>query len=294
MTRIPRLCRALGAAPVARIRPGGRVPTPRGGPCRAAPAAPAAADRAPRAPGRLAGGRVGRQSHQHLPRRGFDWKAKQGQAGFQEYLDASTFQAWDDIAPPRIRISADGQMAFVVVQKRVHLTTQGPGGGAEAERTRFAWLSVHESRGASGGSRPSRLLSARIRCSGRSGSGMAVPLSKGFFEGVGSPAPVVYREPVRESSWWSAATGATGMDTAGGRSTATAWLPCTTTAAATIIASSGTQESALWSSTNAGAGTIAAMRTGSGIATNATTARTMRTTEHSPAAGTPLARFALA
>lgn len=45
---------------------------------------------------------------------------------------------------------------------------------------------------------------------------------------------------------------------------------------------------AVWSSTNAGAGTIAAMGMGSGIATNATTAM------HSPAAGTPLARFALA
>ena len=69
---------------------------------------------------------------------------ERGQAGFQEYLDASTFQAWDDIVPPRIRISPDGQMAYVVVQKRVHLTTTGPGGAEEAERTRFAWLSVYE------------------------------------------------------------------------------------------------------------------------------------------------------
>jgi hypothetical protein len=68
-------------------------------------------------------------------------------AGFQEYLDASTFQAWDDIVPPRIRISPDGQMAYVVVQKRVHLTATGPGGAAEAERTRFAWLSVYEKQG---------------------------------------------------------------------------------------------------------------------------------------------------
>ena len=69
------------------------------------------------------------------------------QAGFQEYLDASTFQAWDDIVPPRIRISPDGQMAYVVVQKRVHLTTRGPGGATEAERTRFSWLSVYEKQG---------------------------------------------------------------------------------------------------------------------------------------------------
>ena len=66
------------------------------------------------------------------------------QTGFQEYLDASTFQAWDDIVPPRIRISPDGQMAYVVVEKRVHLTTLDTSGAPQSERTRFAWLSVYE------------------------------------------------------------------------------------------------------------------------------------------------------
>ncbi len=68
-------------------------------------------------------------------------------ANFQPYLDASTFQAWDDIVPPRIRISADGQTAFVVVQKRVHLTSRDSTGATQAERTRFAWLSVYEKQG---------------------------------------------------------------------------------------------------------------------------------------------------
>lgn len=71
---------------------------------------------------------------------------ERGLATFQAYLDASTFQAWDDIVPPRIRISRDGQMAFVVVQKRVHLTSRTPAGAIESERTRFAWLSVYEKR----------------------------------------------------------------------------------------------------------------------------------------------------
>ena len=65
-------------------------------------------------------------------------------ANFQPYLDASTFQAWDDIVPPRIRISADGQMAYVVVLKRVHLTSRDSRGATGTERTRFAWLSVYE------------------------------------------------------------------------------------------------------------------------------------------------------
>ena len=70
--------------------------------------------------------------------------ADRGRAGFQGYLDASTFQAWDDIVPPRIRISPDGRMAYVVVEKRVHLTTRDSTGRAAAERTRYAWLSVYE------------------------------------------------------------------------------------------------------------------------------------------------------
>ena len=68
-------------------------------------------------------------------------------ANFQPYLDSSTFQAWDDIVPPRIRISADGQMAYVVVQKRVHLTSRDSTGVIQAERTRFAWPSVYEKQG---------------------------------------------------------------------------------------------------------------------------------------------------
>ena len=72
-------------------------------------------------------------------------RREQGRASFQKYLDAVDFQAWDDIVPPRIRISADGQMAYVVVQKRVHLTPRDSAGAAE--RVRYAWLSVYEKQG---------------------------------------------------------------------------------------------------------------------------------------------------
>jgi hypothetical protein len=78
-----------------------------------------------------------RQRAAHLQRR----------ARFQEYLDAATFQAWDDIVPPRIRISPDGQMAYVIVEKRVHLTSRDSSGVPESERTRFAWISVYEKQG---------------------------------------------------------------------------------------------------------------------------------------------------
>jgi hypothetical protein len=70
----------------------------------------------------------------------------QNRARFQRYFDRVTFQQWDDIAPPRIRISPDGQMAYVVVQKSVRLTSQS-GGAAEAEHTVFAWVEIYEKRG---------------------------------------------------------------------------------------------------------------------------------------------------
>jgi hypothetical protein len=68
-------------------------------------------------------------------------------ASFKEYFDNSTFQAWDDVTPPRIRISADGMMAYVIVDKRVHVTSTTPGAAPVVERVRYAWLSVYEKRG---------------------------------------------------------------------------------------------------------------------------------------------------
>ena len=72
---------------------------------------------------------------------------EQNRARFQRYFDRVSFQQWDDIAPPRIRISPDGQMAYVVVQKSVRLTSQGGGGAPEAEHTVFAWVEIYEKRG---------------------------------------------------------------------------------------------------------------------------------------------------
>ena len=73
---------------------------------------------------------------------------ERARTSFQSYFDASTFQAWDDVAPPRIRISPDGRMAWVIVEKRVHVTSAAPSGGAPVvERVRYAWLSVYEKQG---------------------------------------------------------------------------------------------------------------------------------------------------
>ena len=70
---------------------------------------------------------------------------EQVRASFQRYFDASTFSAWDDVASPRIRISADGRMAWVIVEKRVHVTIAPSRGGAPVvQQVRYAWLSVYE------------------------------------------------------------------------------------------------------------------------------------------------------
>ena len=70
---------------------------------------------------------------------------EQARVSFQRYFDASMFEAWDDVTPPRIRISADGRMAYVIVDKRVHVTiTPSRGGAPVVQRVHYAWLSVYE------------------------------------------------------------------------------------------------------------------------------------------------------
>ncbi len=65
-------------------------------------------------------------------------------ARFQAYFDRSTFVAWEDIVPPIIHISPDGQMASVIVQKRVQLVAEDSTGRPVPEHTDFAWLATYE------------------------------------------------------------------------------------------------------------------------------------------------------
>jgi len=66
---------------------------------------------------------------------------------FQAYFDRSTFQEWSDIEPPIIRISPDGQMAYVIVHKQVRLITPDSSGVSRPEHTVFAWVELYEKRG---------------------------------------------------------------------------------------------------------------------------------------------------
>lgn len=70
----------------------------------------------------------------------------QNRARFQAYFDRSTFLEWADLAPPVIRISPDGNMAYVIVQKRVRLSAADSSGQQRLEHTIFAWLEAYEKR----------------------------------------------------------------------------------------------------------------------------------------------------
>jgi len=65
---------------------------------------------------------------------------------FQAYFDRVAFEEWDDLALPIIRISPDGQMAYVVVQKSVRLTAPDSAGVRQPVHTIYAWVELYEKR----------------------------------------------------------------------------------------------------------------------------------------------------
>jgi hypothetical protein len=62
----------------------------------------------------------------------------------QAYFDRSTFHEWDDLAPPIIRVSPDGRMAYAIVQKSVRTTAPDSTGRPVEEHTAFAWVELYE------------------------------------------------------------------------------------------------------------------------------------------------------
>jgi hypothetical protein len=72
---------------------------------------------------------------------------EQNRARLQAYFDRSSFQAWDDIEPPVIRISPDGRMAYKIVRKRVKLTAPDSAGRPVAEDVVYAWVEIYEKPG---------------------------------------------------------------------------------------------------------------------------------------------------
>ena len=63
---------------------------------------------------------------------------------FTEYFRGASFSAWDDLEPPVIRVSPDGNMGWMIV--RVSCIQKADAGSARSkEDTVMAWMS-HEKR----------------------------------------------------------------------------------------------------------------------------------------------------
>ncbi len=63
---------------------------------------------------------------------------------FTEYFRGAEFSAWDDLEPPVIRISPDGNMGWMIVRVRIAYTKTNPGGATSKEDTVMAWMSAYE------------------------------------------------------------------------------------------------------------------------------------------------------
>ena len=62
---------------------------------------------------------------------------------FKNYFDSVKFLKWDDIAPPVIRFSDDGTMAYEVVNKKVVISYKDDKNKRVKETTVFAWLTIY-------------------------------------------------------------------------------------------------------------------------------------------------------
>lgn len=63
---------------------------------------------------------------------------------FKTYFSSFKFAEWEDIAPPLMRLSKDGTLATIAVQKRVRGTYKDDSGAEKSDHTIYAWLEVWE------------------------------------------------------------------------------------------------------------------------------------------------------
>lgn len=67
-------------------------------------------------------------------------------AGLRQYLDQTTFKRVEDVDPPRIQVSGDGTMAWLIGQVEVEAEQPDGSGGSRALGFRSAWLDVYQKR----------------------------------------------------------------------------------------------------------------------------------------------------
>ena len=65
---------------------------------------------------------------------------------FTEYFQGAEFSAWDDLEPPIIHVSPDGQMGWMVVRVKIAYSKTDAAGKKTQEQSVIAWMSVYEKR----------------------------------------------------------------------------------------------------------------------------------------------------
>ena len=60
-----------------------------------------------------------------------------------KYFSSVDFVKWDDVQEPVISLSADGTMAYAIVQKEVILAQKDSTGKVVNDTTHFAWVSIY-------------------------------------------------------------------------------------------------------------------------------------------------------
>ena len=65
---------------------------------------------------------------------------------YAAYFGGARFRKWDDLVPPVIRVSADGTLATVIIQKEVVLVPADAAELAKEQRAVFAWMETWERR----------------------------------------------------------------------------------------------------------------------------------------------------
>jgi hypothetical protein len=77
-------------------------------------------------------GHVRRQSQGELRKR------------FTEYFQGAEFTAWDDLEPPIVHISPDGQMGWMIVRVKIAIKRYDATGKRTTQNVVMAWMSAYE------------------------------------------------------------------------------------------------------------------------------------------------------
>jgi hypothetical protein len=77
-------------------------------------------------------GRVNRMSRENVRQR------------FEEYFKRSQFSAWDDVEPPIVRVSTDGNTGWIIVIVRIAYAETDASGKTTNQSTVGAWMSAYE------------------------------------------------------------------------------------------------------------------------------------------------------